>query len=135
MRVPALQLPVQPAPDCSLLADRLQLEVVIRNLLSNAFEAVAALPPDKRVVNLSAAKEGAGRVRINVEDSGPGLSGRVSATLFEPFQSTKASGLGLGLVISRAIAEAHGGTLWAEAGDHGAFRLVLPIEGVSSHGS
>ena len=64
---------------------------------------------------------------MTVEDSGSGVSAAVAARLFEPFVSSKASGLGLGLVLSRAIMEAHGGALWAEVGDHGIFRLALPL--------
>jgi two-component system sensor kinase FixL len=119
----------EPAPSFALLADRLQLEVVLRNLLSNAFDAVAEQSPGQRRVRVSVHPEGAGRVCIRIEDSGPGISGATAARMFEAFQSSKASGLGLGLVISRAIAEAHGGHLWAEVADHGLFRLVLPIEG------
>lgn len=126
-----VELAVEPAPDCRLLGDRLQLEVVLRNLLANAFDAVAERPAGERRVRLSARIEGAERVCIQVEDSGPGLSGPMAARLFEPFQSSKASGLGLGLAISRAIAEAHGGTLVAEMTGHGLFRLILPIEGTN----
>ncbi len=128
-RKQGIELVIDPAPPCALLADRLQLEVVLRNLLSNAFDAVAEQPAGQRRVRLSAHAEGAGRVRVRVEDSGPGISGAKAARLFEAFQSSKASGLGLGLAISHAIVEAHGGQLWAEVTDHGLFQLVLPIEG------
>ncbi len=124
-----VELAIDPAPPCALLADRLQLEVVLRNLLSNAFDAVAEQPAGQRRIRLSAHPEGAGRVCVRVEDSGPGLSGATAARLFEAFRSSKASGLGLGLAISRAIVEAHGGHLWAEVTDHGLFKLVLPMEG------
>ncbi len=124
-----IELAMDPVPACTLLADRLQLEVVLRNLLSNAFDAVAEQPAGQRRIRLSAHPEGAGRVCVCVEDSGPGLSGAMAARLFEVFRSSKASGLGLGLAISRAIVEAHGGNLWTEATDHGLFKLVLPTEG------
>ena len=108
-------------------ADRLQIELVLRNLLANAYDAVVTRPDGSRQIRLSTADLGGGRLRLSVDDSGPGVSASVAARLFEPFVSSKASGLGLGLVLSRAIVEAHGGSLWAEVGDHGMFRLVLPM--------
>lgn len=126
-------LTVPPIPEATVMADRLQIEVVIRNLLSNAFDAASTRPLGQRTVRLTAELEGADRVCIKVEDSGPGVSGTTVAGLFEPFSSSKSSGLGLGLAISRAIAEAHGGTLWAEVGSHGVFRLLLPIERGVAH--
>ena len=121
---------VEPSPPQIVLVDRLQLEIVLRNLIANAFDAVAELAPEKRHVRLSARIEGGRRVGIYVEDGGPGPS---TANLFEPFRSTKSSGLGLGLAISRAIVEAHGGNLSAEMTDHGLFKLVLPTEGEIGH--
>jgi C4-dicarboxylate-specific signal transduction histidine kinase len=123
-----IQFTVSPAADGIVLGDRPQLEIVIRNLLSNAFDAVSSGPREVRSVRLSAEMRGADRICIGVEDSGPGLSVTAAARLFEPFSSSKASGLGLGLAISRAIAEAHGGELWTEMGGHGVFRLTLPLE-------
>ncbi len=128
-----VELALAPAPEGIVMADRPQLEVVIRNLLANAFDAVAGRPAGSRQVRLSAEAEGPDRVCIKVEDSGPGLSGTAAARLFEPFSSTKSSGLGLGLAISRAIAEAHGGSLRAEVGGHGVFRLQLPFERKASN--
>jgi C4-dicarboxylate-specific signal transduction histidine kinase len=128
-----IELIVEPVPACVLLVDPLQLEVVLRNLLGNAFEAVVEQSEGKRQIRISTHAEGAGRIGVRIEDSGPGLSGAKAAHLFEAFQSSKASGLGLGLVISRAIVEAHGGHLWAEVAEHGIFRLVLPTEGKMSH--
>lgn len=113
---------------CALLADRLQLEVVLRNLLANAFDAVEAQPAGRRRVALRVAVAD-DAVTVSVEDSGPGLSEAQVARLFEAFQSSKSRGLGLGLVISRAIVDSHGGRLWAEAGPGGVFRLQLPVEG------
>ncbi|HEX5803940.1 MAG TPA: ATP-binding protein, partial [Azospira sp.] len=112
----------------TLLADRLQLEVVLRNLLTNAFEAVEDEPAGARRVCLRIEMASPDSVCLSVEDSGPGLSEAQVARLFEAFQSSKSRGLGLGLVISRAIVDNHGGRLWAEAGSGGVFRMVLPVE-------
>lgn len=130
-----IELSVAPGAPVALFVDRLQIEVVLRNLLSNAFEAVAAQDPSNRRVQVSAHPEAGGWICIRVEDSGPGLSGAAATRAFEAFQSSKANGLGLGLVISRAIVEAHGGHLWADVADHGLFRLVLPTEGSTFDGS
>jgi len=123
-----IALVLHPAPPCALWADRLQLEVVLRNLLANAFEAAAERPEAERQVRVSTHLESAGRVCITVEDSGPGVAEEMVEHLFEAFHTSKASGMGLGLAISRAIIEAHGGSLWAEVADHGVFKVVLPIE-------
>lgn len=114
-------------PDLAVNGDRLQLEVVLRNLLSNAFEAVGDLPPGQAKVALGANPDPGGLVAIEVTDSGQGVPAAIRDTIFEPFMSTKSSGLGLGLAISRAIAEAHGGSLSVELGDRGCFRLRLPV--------
>ena len=121
-----VQLDVAEAPALTLQADRLQLELVLRNLLANALDAAKAQPPGRRRITLRAARLPGGRVQLSVEDSGSGVSEALAARLFEPFVSSKASGMGLGLVLSRAIAEAHGGTLHAEVARHGIFRLTLP---------
>lgn len=115
-------------PPVSVLGDRLQLEVVLRNLIANAFDAVAERHVGERRVDISVAAESGSIVCISIEDSGPGFDEARLGRVFEGFHSTKSSGLGLGLIISRAIAEAHGGNLWAEAADHGIFRLSLPME-------
>jgi two-component system, LuxR family, sensor kinase FixL len=124
-----IEMIIEPVPTYVLLADRLQLEVVLRNLLANAVDAVAEQPAGRRRICIRAQAVSAAQVCIRIEDSGPGLSSEMSTRLFEPFQSSKASGLGLGLVISRAIAEAHGGDLAAETAEGGVFVLTLPTEG------
>jgi signal transduction histidine kinase len=126
-----------PGPPLAVQADRLQIELVLRNLLANALEAVQARPAGARRITVTAERldgvrlagrrAAVPRLRLTVEDSGLGVSDALAARLFEPFVSSKASGLGLGLVLSRAIVEAHGGTLWAEVGTHGVFRMVLPL--------
>jgi signal transduction histidine kinase len=125
----SVELVVAPLPDCVLLVDRLQVEVIMRNLIANAFDAVLERPVGQRRISIAAEVAEGGMACIRVADSGPGLSAAKVLRLFEAFQSSKASGLGLGLAISRAIAQAHGGDLVAEAADGGVFVLKLPTEG------
>jgi signal transduction histidine kinase len=123
-----VRLDVSPVGEAYVLVDRLQIEVVIRNLVVNAFEAVEASGGEERWVRIGAEMAGPGRICLTVADSGPGPDAANAGRLFEPFHSSKSSGLGLGLAISRSIAEAHGGRLWAEAGGNGLFKLLLPLE-------
>jgi two-component system, LuxR family, sensor kinase FixL len=109
-----------------VLVDRLQIEVVLRNLIANAVESVSAKPDGGEVV-LSAARHDAARVRIVVRDTGAGIRSDDTERVFQPFVSDKPTGMGLGLAVSRAIVEAHGGTLEARGGTHGEFHLILPI--------
>lgn len=123
----ALELAELPA--VTLFADRLQLEVVLRNLLANACDALDGLPAGAaRRIRIDGQVLPGQRLCLQVEDSGPGISAAVAARLFEPFQSDKSSGLGLGLAISRAIVETHGGALWGEVAGYGMFKIVLPIQ-------
>lgn len=110
-----------------LLADRLQIELVLRNLVTNAFEAVSGEPPGKRRVTVSTRSLAGRHILFRVADSGQGVSPETRLSLFEPFATQKATGMGIGLSISRAIAEAHGGSLEAAASPHGEFELVLPL--------
>ena len=109
-----------------VLVDRLQIELVLRNLITNAAEAVAGLGGGGEIA-VTADRHDERHLRIVVTDTGPGIPDVSRARLFEPFVSGKSSGMGLGLAVSRAIAEAHGGTLEARAGTHGEFHLVLPF--------
>jgi two-component system sensor kinase FixL len=111
----------------NLLVDRLQIEVVVRNLIANAVEAITARNSSGEVC-LRAERQDAKHVRIVISDSGPGIASGEAERLFEPFVSGKPSGMGLGLAVSRAITEAHGGTLEIRPGPHGEFHLVLPAE-------
>jgi two-component system sensor kinase FixL len=137
LREHGVELRVNDMPPLAMLADRLQIELVLRNLMANALEAVQEQPAGApRRITLSARLLDSKRrgvpvkgscLQLTVEDSGKGVSEALAARLFEPFVSSKASGLGLGLVLSRAIMEAHGGSLWAEVSGHGIFRLALPL--------
>jgi two-component system sensor kinase FixL len=124
----AVQLSVNVAPGTPhVLGDRVQVETVLHNLIANAIDALKDMPGERRV-ELTAARHGEAHVRIGVTDNGPGLPAEARKTLFEPFATHKAEGLGLGLAISRTIVEAHGGSLWLADSDTGAsFCLTLPV--------
>ena len=112
----------------TLLADRVQIELVLRNLIANAFEAVAGLPPGKKGVTVSTRMLKGRRILFRVADTGEGMSPLTRQHLFEPFSTNKATGMGIGLAVSRAIAEAHGGSLDVTDSRHGELDLVLPAE-------
>jgi len=118
------------AEDFRVRADERQLEVVLRNLLTNAVEAAGAALSGRVEIDARAQRE---FVRISVRDSGPGVAAEDVARIFEPFETTRASGMGMGLAISRAIVEAHGGQLWAEAGRRGGF-FCFTLPRVPRHG-
>ena len=109
-----------------LFVDRLQIELVLRNLLANSIESIAATSATGGQIALRAARRGHREVLISVVDSGPGVPAAIGDKLFQPFVSGKPSGMGLGLAVSRAIVEAHGGSLVALPRSHGEFQLVLP---------
>ncbi|WP_438030731.1 sensor histidine kinase [Sorangium sp. So ce233] len=109
--------------------DGVQVQQVLVNLLVNAFDAVAGRPPEARLVVVRTLPGEGGHVELSVADSGEGVPPEDLERIFEPFFTTKARGLGVGLAISRSIAEAHGGRLWAESspGEGATFRCALPV--------
>jgi signal transduction histidine kinase len=116
-------------PMAVLLGDRIQLEIVLRNLLSNAIQALAGLPEGaERRIAIEAGTDGPS-AWITIADNGPGIPDKIRARLFEPFVTLKSSGLGLGLAISRAIVESHGGTLTVQPGQHAVLKVTLPVQG------
>ena len=115
------------APELPLVeADVIQIEQVMLNLLINACEAMADCEQRQVTVRSEA---GASHVRVAIRDRGPGVPEARRAHIFEPFQTTKVTGLGLGLSICRSIVEAHGGRLWLEEGDApgACFCFELPV--------
>lgn len=122
-----LTLSVSNEPGLTVRADRLQIELVVRNLVANAIDAVLTRAGGGGHIMLSTVSLKGGRLQVSVQDNGPGVSNAVAARLFEPFISGKSNGLGLGLILSRTIVEAHGGRLWAEVGDKGVFNFILPL--------
>jgi len=109
----------------AVLIDPVQIEVVVRNLVANGLEAAGAGPSPRRVTVEIGPGE-AGFVRTVVRDSGSGLAPELREQVFEPFWSSRATGMGIGLAISRSIVEAHGGRIWAESGQGGVFGFTLP---------
>jgi len=115
----------------SVMADSIQIEQVILNLLHNAIEAMNTTGSRKRRLVVSSRQVDAGQLEVRVHDSGPGLDPGTVDQLFDTFFSTKADGMGLGLAISRSIIEVHGGQLWAdsEPGSGATFYFSLPVAG------
>jgi len=109
-----------------LFIDRLQIEVILRNLIANAVESVIGAGRQDGRIRVFVERHDERHLRIVVTDNGPGIPAANREGLFEPFVSGKPTGMGLGLAVSRAIAEAHGGSLEAAAVAHGEFRLILP---------
>jgi two-component system, LuxR family, sensor kinase FixL len=114
------------SPMPALFVDRLQIEVVLRNLLANAVESVLGADRRNGRIGIRVQRHDERHLRIVVTDNGPGVTAAHRECLFEPFVSGKPTGMGLGLAVSRAIAEAHGGSLEAAKVAHGEFQLILP---------
>jgi two-component system, LuxR family, sensor kinase FixL len=95
-----------------VLADRVQIQQVVLNLILNAMDAMEE--SDKRELMVSVTPDGDNLVRVSVCDTGLGIAPEITGQLFQPFITTKRHGMGVGLSISRAIVEAHGGRIWVE---------------------
>jgi PAS domain S-box-containing protein len=109
--------------------DRVQLQQVILNLIVNAVEAMSGVGEGSRELQISAEIDASNCVLVAVRDSGPGLHPASLERLFNPFYTTKSSGMGMGLSICRSIVDAHGGRIWATANvPQGAtFQVTLPL--------
>lgn len=111
-----------------VLADRIQIQQVLVNLIRNAIEIMVE-SPNKRQLDIATAASAANGelVEISVSDTGAGLAPEVAAHLFQPFVTTKRKGMGLGLSICRTIIESHGGKIWVEDRPSGGtiFRFTL----------
>jgi two-component system, LuxR family, sensor kinase FixL len=97
-----------------VLGDRVQLQQVVLNLVLNAIEAMSSVVDRPRELLIATRREDEQRVRVIVKDSGHGVDPEKANEIFDAFYSTKRSGMGMGLSISRTILENHGGRLWAE---------------------
>jgi C4-dicarboxylate-specific signal transduction histidine kinase len=123
-RQPTLRADFDPTAD-GVLADRIQVQQVMVNVVRNAVEAMAKSP--RREVRIGTRPQPGGLVEVFVADTGPGLPPDLAERLFEPFVSGKADGMGIGLSISRSIVEAHGGEISAgpNPGGGAVFRFTL----------
>ena len=101
----------------AVVADRVQVQQVVLNLLMNAIEAMAAVEDDRRTIAITTRQDEDHRVRVSVKDAGIGLDRDNANRIFDAFYTTKREGMGMGLSISRTIVENHGGRLWAEPND------------------
>lgn len=112
-----------------VLADKVQVQQVVLNLIRNAIEAMSDMPTRQLVI--SSAADGPSMVQVSVSDTGCGLSPDIVPHLFQPFLTTKKHGMGVGLSISKTIIEAHGGRLWADPNPGGGtvFHLTLKLAG------
>ena len=110
-----------------VFVDRIQIQQVVLNLTRNAIEAMAE-SGHTGAIKVGVEGNGHGEIAVSVADFGPGIPPADAQRIFEPFYSTKASGLGVGLSICRAIVEAHGGhlSLTPNAGGGSIFRFTLP---------
>jgi len=110
-----------------VMVDKIQIQQVVINLIRNSLDAMSARKGGKLTV--STGIDGAGFAHVTVKDTGGGLPADVMAHLFQPFKTTKAKGMGIGLTISQSIAESHGGKLRVLHNDRdgAAFRLTIPL--------
>jgi two-component system sensor kinase FixL len=107
----ATRLQLDPKAD-AVYADRVQIQQVLVNLIRNAVDAMA--DASRRELTISSRRLENASVQVSVTDTGSGISDDFRERLFQPFMTTKAEGMGVGLSISRSIIEAHGGRIWAD---------------------
>jgi signal transduction histidine kinase len=116
---------LSPSP-CIIAGDQVLLQQALVNLVMNAMDAMAEPPPARRRVTVSTEVRAAD-VEVAVRDTGTGLSAEIRRSLFTPFVTTKAHGLGIGLVITRTIVEAHGGTIDAHDNPGGGATFIFTL--------
>ena len=123
-----VQLRLDPVAE-KVFIDRVQIQQVLVNLIRNAIDAMVDSP--MRSLTISSAARPPGYITVSVEDTGTGISEAVAPQLFQPFVTSKQTGMGIGLSICRTIIEAHGGRIWCEpAPDAGTiFYFTLPAVG------
>ncbi len=111
---------------CLITGDQVLLQQVLVNLVMNAMDAMAETPPARRRVTISTEVRAAD-IEVSVCDTGTGLPAQIERTLFTPFVTTKAHGLGIGLAITRTIVDAHGGTIDARNNPEGGATFTVTL--------
>lgn len=114
-----------------ILGDAIQLQQVVLNLIRNAVDAMLGMENAAPIV-VRTAFDGSGSIMVTVADDGPALDDATFARMFEPFHTTKPTGLGIGLSLSRSIVEAHGGLLWATRNERRGLTLQFTLPATSS---
>ena len=125
-----IEVQVQLDPGAArVFVDRIQIQQVLINLIRNAIDAM--IDSAERSLTLRSSSGPDGFIAISIEDTGSGIGEQVAAQLFEPFVTSKKSGMGIGLSICRTIVEAHGGRIWFEPNRDGGttFHFTLPTAG------
>ena len=116
---------------CIITGDQVLLQQVLVNLVMNAMDAMADIPPVRRRVTISTEVRG-GVVDVSVHDAGTGLPAQINGTLFTPFVTTKPRGLGIGLTITQTIVEAHRGTIDARNNPEGGATFTVTLRRVEA---
>lgn len=113
-----------------VLADKVQIQQVVLNLVRNAVDAMTEATSETRELTIAFAAADQNMAQVTVSDTGPGIDPEVAERLFQPFITTKRSGMGVGLSISRTIVEAHGGRIWAAASPSGGASFGFTLQRV-----
>jgi two-component system sensor kinase FixL len=123
-----VQVSLDPQVD-QVFVDRIQIQQVLVNLIRNAIEAMTTSEVRSLVISSGAGPNGS--VTVSIEDTGSGINDELAPQLFQPFVTSKETGMGIGLSICRTIIEAHGGRIWFESRPEGGtnFSFTLPTVG------
>jgi C4-dicarboxylate-specific signal transduction histidine kinase len=108
-----VEIRIEAQSEATILADRVQVEQILVNLVRNGIEAAAERTSGEKQVKIRISQS-SGEICVDVEDNGPGVADEIAERLFEPFTTSKPRGMGLGLLLSRQIVETYGGKLWCE---------------------